>query len=77
LVGYHKPDRRIYEHALEKLGASAEETLFVGDTWTADVAGPIDAGIPAVWLNPRKLPPDSDHVPLATIEKLEHLLDIL
>ncbi len=73
LVGYHKPDRRIFAHALQQLDVSAEETLFVGDTWTADVAGPIDAGISAVWLNRRKQQPATQHAPLAAIEKLEEL----
>ncbi|MEJ8546318.1 HAD-IA family hydrolase [Brevibacillus borstelensis] len=77
VVGYHKPDRRIFSAALQLFDAAPEETLFVGDSWEADVAGSIEAGMDAVWINPRKLRPASGHVPLAVVERLVQLTDIL
>ena len=50
-VGATKPDRRIFGIALERAGATAEETVFVGDSWQNDVLGAIDSGIAAVWFN--------------------------
>ena len=38
-VNKRKPSPEIFEKALEKLGVSAEETVFVGDTVDADVMG--------------------------------------
>jgi putative hydrolase of the HAD superfamily len=38
-VGYRKPDRRIFEAALEELGVGAAETLFVGDLVKTDMIG--------------------------------------
>ncbi|USG68499.1 HAD family hydrolase [Brevibacillus ruminantium] len=76
-VGYHKPDRRIFTAALERFGTAPKETLFVGDSWEADVAGAIDAGMDAVWINPKKLQPASNHLPLAVVERLEQLTDVL
>lgn len=77
IVGYHKPDRRIFQCALQQFGLRAEETIFVGDTWIADVVGAIDAGMKAVWYNPRKNESATNHAPLAVIEKLDKLLDLL
>lgn len=77
IIGHHKPDPRIYEHVREKLGVESKQVLFVGDTWEADVAGAMDAGFSAVWINPRGKKPISEHQPLAVIERLDQLLEIL
>lgn len=77
MIGHHKPDLRIYEHVREKLGVESKQVLFVGDTWEADVAGAMDAGFSAVWINPRGKKPTSKHQPLAVIERLDQLLAIL
>jgi putative hydrolase of the HAD superfamily len=50
-VGYGKPDPRIFEHALSKLGIAPDEALMVGDRPNLDVAGARAAGVHAVWLN--------------------------
>ncbi|QRG68452.1 HAD family hydrolase [Brevibacillus choshinensis] len=73
LIGYHKPDPRIYATVLQELGAEPAQVLFVGDTWDADVAGAMDAGMSAVWINPKGKKPATSHQPLATIERLEQL----
>ncbi|MHB8670576.1 MAG: HAD family hydrolase [Acidimicrobiales bacterium] len=50
-AGCRKPHPRIFASALATCGTNAEETLFVGDTFECDVAGPMSAGMPAlhVW----------------------------
>lgn len=50
-VGVLKPDPRIYHVALERLQATAAETVMVGDNWTADVVGALEVGIRPLWLN--------------------------
>ena len=50
-VGFHKPDRRIFDHAAAVLGVSNEECLFVGDDPDSDIAGALAAGMEAVWLD--------------------------
>jgi putative hydrolase of the HAD superfamily len=52
VVGYEKPDPRIFEHALEVTGAEPATTLHVGDLYDADVLGARAAGIHAVLLDP-------------------------
>lgn len=50
-VGISKPDPRIFQVALDRLGCAAAETVMVGDSWSADVLGARAAGIRAVWFN--------------------------
>ncbi|HUI48490.1 MAG TPA: HAD family hydrolase [Acidimicrobiia bacterium] len=49
-VGARKQHPRIYTHTLGELNVAAGDALFVGDTWTCDVAGPRAAGMRAIYL---------------------------
>lgn len=53
--GYLKPDPRIFEHTLERLGVDASESLHVGDLEDADVAGARAVGMYAA-----RYAPDGD-----------------
>jgi putative hydrolase of the HAD superfamily len=48
--GKAKPDPAIYAEGARRLGVPLEQTLMVGDRLDTDVAGALNAGIPAVWL---------------------------
>jgi HAD superfamily hydrolase (TIGR01549 family) len=50
-AGFRKPDARIFELALSKIGARSAEAFFVGDSPTADIAGALNAGLTAVWMS--------------------------
>ena len=52
IVGYEKPDPRIFEQGLRQSGARPERTLHVGDLYHADVTGARAAGLHAVLLDP-------------------------
>ena len=51
-VSYRKPDRRIFDIALERAGVSAGEALFVGDSLKADIAGALRAEMISVLKDP-------------------------
>lgn len=51
-VGIEKPDARIFECALKRLGARRETTLHVGDMYHIDVVGARAAGLQAMLLDP-------------------------
>jgi len=55
-VGFTKPDRRIFAVALDRLDLQPDEAVMIGDSWPADIVGARQAGIAAVWFNPRRLP---------------------
>lgn len=46
--GYLKPHRRMFEAALAQMGTAPQETVFIGDNPTADVAGALAVGMRAV-----------------------------
>lgn len=52
-VGIRKPRPEIFEHALEKLGTTAAETVHVGDNLQADVGGASAVGMRTVWIDRR------------------------
>jgi len=78
-AGYRKPSPRIFEQALGRLSATAEECLHVGDSEDDDVSGARAVGIRAVRIVPRharaaaKAESAADHV----IAGLPELLDIV
>lgn len=52
VVGVAKPDPRIFDLALERIGVPARDAVMVGDSPTADVDGARAAGIRAALLDP-------------------------
>lgn len=46
-----KPDPRCFRAAVERAGSVPWRATMVGDSWSADVAGALAAGLGAVWLN--------------------------
>lgn len=50
--GYKKPDRRMFEHLLERIRVRPEECLMIGDNYECDIEGARDAGIDQVFFNP-------------------------
>jgi putative hydrolase of the HAD superfamily len=59
--GYRKPDPRLFHEALHRLGVTAADAIYVGDSWTHDVVGATNAGIHPVWIrrNPDVRKPDT------------------
>lgn len=49
--GSLKPEKEIFEYALQKTGAAAHNSLMIGDTWEVDIVGAMAAGIDAVYVN--------------------------
>lgn len=69
-VGVSKPDPGIFRIALERVGASADEAVMVGDSWANDIVGAARAGIRAVWFNPDRKPVPEEPAGVAVIESL-------
>lgn len=70
-----KPDRRIFQHALERIGSRAENTLYVGDNYFADIIGSRRAGMRQVLLDPERIFFEADCVVIASIGELPGILD--
>jgi putative hydrolase of the HAD superfamily len=72
-----KPDPRIFHLALERLGALAEETVYVGDFYHIDVVGARAAGLRAVLLDPGNAHGDKVIPRIASLESLARAIDAL
>ena len=59
-VGVTKPDPAIFSIALERIGATADETVFIGDNWINDIVGARHAGMTAVWVDRNETPASAD-----------------
>ena len=51
-VGWRKPHPLIYQAAVDRLGVTASQVAFVGDTFEADFDGPRDFGMRAFLIDP-------------------------
>jgi HAD superfamily hydrolase (TIGR01549 family) len=69
-VGTRKPDPHIFFAALDRMGASAQESLYIGDNYWADVIGAQRAGVTPVLLDPHRLFPEADCLILDRIDDL-------
>ncbi|MBS1526699.1 MAG: YjjG family noncanonical pyrimidine nucleotidase [Bacteroidetes bacterium] len=75
IVGVNKPDKAIFQHALDLSTAAKHESLMIGDSLEADVYGALNFGMDAIYFNPANLPRPVD-VP-AQICQLKDLMLIL
>ncbi|KXY38728.1 MULTISPECIES: HAD family hydrolase [Bacillus] len=73
-VGFSKPDKRIFELALNKLNVQSEDVLFVGDDLEKDIAGCQNANIKGIWFNPNVIKNNTDTKPYAEITSFDNLL---
>ena len=73
-VKSYKPDPLIFERALEIAGASAPETMYIGDNYFADVVGSRRAGLTPVLYDPITLFPDADCAVIKSFAELPELL---
>jgi putative hydrolase of the HAD superfamily len=79
-VACKKPDKRIFEMALDLAGTEPGETLMVGNRASADIAGANALGIGSVWFHWKNhyqdKPEDSESTPDFTIDSLSQLIDL-
>ena len=75
LAGTRKPDRRIFDYAIEVTKADLVESLMIGDNYEADILGAINAKMDTVFYNPDNIP--TGQKPTFDIKKLVELKEIL
>lgn len=73
--GSIKPQKDIFDFAMNRVQASATECIMIGDALDIDIAGAINAGWDQVYFNPARLPHDTS--PTHEIRSLEELIQIL
>ena len=75
--GIGKPDRSVYEHSMENLGANPRQTWMLGDNLYFDVGAAQELGIWGIWVDWRRsgLPKDSKVKPDRIVHFVSDLLD--
>jgi putative hydrolase of the HAD superfamily len=81
-VGFQKPHRGIFEHALDAMKVEPALAVHIGDSYSADVRGARRAGVGAVLIDrsggdPVQLRAEHEDPQLAVISDLLELLDML
>jgi putative hydrolase of the HAD superfamily len=76
-AGALKPDKKIFEYALELNGAKPNEAIMIGDSYAADILGAINVGIDSVYY-PLHYPENGEN-PECTymIRSLREVMEIL
>lgn len=75
--GYKKPDRRMFEHLLNRLDVKAEDCLMIGDNFECDIEGAMACGIDQVYFNPEGVLSKKRPKPTYEIMCLSELMTIL
>jgi putative hydrolase of the HAD superfamily len=73
--GVEKPDARLFQRALERLGSDAAIAVHVGDIYHVDVVGARAAGVRPVLLDEAGLYPDADCPRVRSLGELAGHLD--
>ncbi|RPF55398.1 putative hydrolase of the HAD superfamily [Aquisalibacillus elongatus] len=73
-VGLIKPDKHIFDLALDKLNVKPEEALFVGDDMEKDIGGCQNANINGIWFNPYNTNNTTDIKPYDEINSFDRLI---
>lgn len=73
-VGVNKPNRKVFERALELANADPARSVMIGDNYEADILGAKKVGMQTIFFDPKKEHEKSD---TTVINSLLQLLDIL
>ncbi|HEY0054987.1 MAG TPA: YjjG family noncanonical pyrimidine nucleotidase [Pedobacter sp.] len=74
VIGFNKPDAKIFDFALSTAKATRKESIMIGDSIEADIRGAMNYGMDAIYFNPTKKDKPAD-VP-KQITDLNELMDI-
>lgn len=75
--GYYKPDPRLIDVALRRMGAAKERALMVGDSLASDILAAQRAGVAACWYNPVGRECTLEKKPEYNVQSLIQVKDIL
>ncbi|WP_180235005.1 HAD family hydrolase [Priestia megaterium] len=75
-IGYEKPDPKAFHYALDNLNVNYEQAIYVGDSWSNDIVGSINAGMRAIWISEDKIIPESTVITKSKIIKIPSIFDL-
>ena len=72
MVGFQKPNKEIFDYALDLAKATTSNSIMIGDNPISDVEGAYLAGIDQIFYNPNKL--ECNIKPTLEVTSLRELL---
>ena len=75
-LGTGKPEIGVFLGLLDRLGATPEASVMVGDSWERDVLGALGAGMSAVWIADGRPAPE-ELAGVTVVDSVVDLLDLL
>ena len=75
-IGINKPDRRLFDYALEVTNSQATDTLMIGDNYDADILGAMQAGWGQIYFD-RNHRGITAQEPQHTVHNLREVMEIL
>ena len=75
-IGVNKPNRELYEYALEKTDSKLEESIMIGDMFETDIVGAANIGMKQIYFNPKKKESNT-FAPTYMVTELLQIKDIL
>ncbi len=73
----YKPNKEIFERALNLMGVLPNEVIHIGDSFSSDVLGAYNAGIDSAWLNRKSVSNGGSIEPNYVIASLQEIFAIL
>ena len=77
ICGCEKPAPRIFQAALESLGAAAERSIYVGDLYSVDFVGARSAGMQALLMDAAGVYAGTDYPRVASLDEIHPYLQRL
>lgn len=74
VVGYRKPDPRIFQAALQKAGAEPSRSMYLGDIYSADYAASRKSGMQAVLMDVAGVYRETDYTRIDALGQLPAVL---
>jgi len=72
-----KPEPGLFEHALRRAGVTAQEAIYVGDNYYADVVGARSAGLTPILFDPLGIFPEADCITIKSFDELNFILKVI
>lgn len=73
-VDSFKPDPGLFEHALQRADLTAQQAIYVGDNYFADVVGSRRAGLTPLLYDPLGIFPEADCTTIKTFDELNSVI---
>ena len=76
-VNSYKPEPGLFEHALKRANINAQEAVYVGDNYFADVVGARRAGLTPILFDPDEIFPDADCTTIRSFAELNSIIKVI